>query len=289
MKRRSLIAAATGLTAVAVLALWWGAPARAGAPAPGGDAAGVEKACLDYIDSIYLVKPELLDASVSPDLKKVGFEYDSEARAYTMSPMSFATLREIASSYNKKGAIPKDAPRKVWVLGVMDQVAEAKIAAIWGIDYIQLAKVDGKWQIQHIIWQSPPKEPSAEDAALVKRACLDYAESAYLMKPENIDRSVHPDLVKVGYMGRGDAGGYEAHPMNHQQLKDLVAKWNANGQFGPGARKDIEVLDVSDQTASAKLSAEWGVDYFHLAKFDGKWQIAQVIWQTYPPEEKAGH
>jgi len=286
MKRRSLVAVATGLAAV--LALWWGAPVRADAEALSGDAAGVEKACFDYIDSIYQVKPELLDGCASPELKKIGFEYDQKARAYTMSPMSFATLREIAATYNKNGAIPKDAPRRVWVLGVMDQVAEAKIEAVWGIDYIQLAKVNGKWQIQHIIWQSPPKDPSADDADLVKRACLDYAESAYLMKPENIDRSVHPDLVKVGYIKRGDADEYRVHPMNHQQLKDLVAKWNESGRFGPDARKDIEVLDVSDQTACAKLSAEWGVDYFHLAKFDGRWQIAQVIWQTYPSEQKSG-
>ena len=35
-------------------------------------------------------------------------------------------------------------------------------------------------------------------------------------------------------------------------------------------------------TAVARLDAEWGVDYFQLAKIDGRWMIVNVIWQTYP-------
>ena len=45
------------------------------------------------------------------------------------------------------------------------------------------------------------------------------------------------------------------------------------------------VFDVLDKTASAKLTAEWGVDYFHLAKVGGKWQIMYVLWQSPPAAE----
>lgn len=285
---RATLVAAGLAAALTALSAWSGSAARAGAPGATGADDGVRQACLDYTDSIYKVKPELLDRSTSADLVKLGMVWSDEAMAYTASPMTFATLRGIASSYNKDGAIPEDAPREVTVLGEMDQVAVAKLTAAWGIDYLQLAKVDGRWQIQHILWQTPPKEPSATDEEQVRRACLDYAESAYLMKPEYIEKSVHPEVVKVGYIRRGDAEEYGVHPMNHQQLKDLVAKWNESGRFGPDSRKDVEVLDLSDATACAKLSAEWGVDYFNLAKFDGRWQIIQVIWQTYPPEAKTG-
>ena len=41
-----------------------------------------------------------------------------------------------------------------------------------------------------------------------------------------------------------------------------------------------------DQTASIKLVAEWGVDYMHLAKFDGKWMIVNMLWQG-PPKKSA--
>ncbi len=49
------------------------------------------------------------------------------------------------------------------------------------------------------------------------------------------------------------------------------------------APKNVEVLDVLNQTASAKLTASWGIDYMHLAKYDGKWKIVQVLWQSPPP------
>ena len=43
-----------------------------------------------------------------------------------------------------------------------------------------------------------------------------------------------------------------------------------------------EIFDVLDKTASAKLTAHWGIDYFHLVKEDGKWKIYQVLWQSPP-------
>jgi hypothetical protein len=49
------------------------------------------------------------------------------------------------------------------------------------------------------------------------------------------------------------------------------------------APKDIVLLDVQDQTAAAKLTAYWGTDYFLLAKYDGRWMIRHVMWQTLPP------
>ena len=51
-------------------------------------------------------------------------------------------------------------------------------------------------------------------------------------------------------------------------------------------RMRITVYDVLDQTATAKLVAEWGIDYMHLAKFDGKWMIVNVLWQS-PPKKIA--
>jgi hypothetical protein len=43
--------------------------------------------------------------------------------------------------------------------------------------------------------------------------------------------------------------------------------------------KEVVVLDVLDKTASAKLVADWGVDYMHLAKVDGRWMIKNILWQ----------
>jgi len=72
--------------------------------------------------------------------------------------------------------------------------------------------------------------------------------------------------------------------MTFEQLKDVARNWNKDGKLRKDAPKEITVFDVLDQTATAKLVAEWGIDYFHLAKFDGKWMIINIVWQS-PPKK----
>jgi len=127
-----------------------------------------------------------------------------------------------------------------------------------------------------------------EDAALktekegVKAAVLDYVEALYDVDSTRIKRSVHPELHKRGYYFRNEAYQGPAD-MNYQQLVDLAGRWNAKGnQIDEDSPKEIEVFDVLDKTASAKLTAEWGVDYFHLVKQDDKWYIMNVLWQSPP-------
>jgi len=41
------------------------------------------------------------------------------------------------------------------------------------------------------------------------------------------------------------------------------------------------------EAATVKLVAVWGIDYMHLAKFDGKWMIVNIIWQSHPKKSVA--
>jgi hypothetical protein len=119
------------------------------------------------------------------------------------------------------------------------------------------------------------------DKELVYAAIEDYVEALYQVQPERIKKSVHPNLTKKGFWkGAGkDAYGQE-QTMTYQQLYDLAAKWNAKGNaITKDSPKTIEIYDVQDQTASGKLTAEWGTDYFQLAKYDGKWLIVNIVWQ----------
>ncbi len=123
------------------------------------------------------------------------------------------------------------------------------------------------------------------DKAGVKMAVLDYVEGIYEVAPERIERSVSPRLAKVGYWRAKDKTTYQESPMNYQQLVDLAGKWNASGRVDADkAPKEIEVLDLMDQIAIVKLSAQWGVDYLNLAKVDGRWMIMNVLWQSYPAD-----
>ena len=123
------------------------------------DKEAVKQAVLDYVEGVYDVAPERIERSVHPELVKRGFYIKKGETAYTFAPMTFTELVNLARTYNKNGRVPKDAPKQIVIFDVLDQTAAAKLTAVWGVDYFQLAKYDGKWKIVNILWQTPPPQP----------------------------------------------------------------------------------------------------------------------------------
>lgn len=121
------------------------------------------------------------------------------------------------------------------------------------------------------------------DKDAVRQAALDYVEGIYNVQPERVERSVHPNLVKRGFYKKDAATPYAEMPMTYEQLVKLAASWNKDGKRDLSI-KEVVVLDVLDQTAVAKVRASWGIDYMMLGKFDGKWKITQILWQSHPPK-----
>ncbi|MEM7414581.1 MAG: nuclear transport factor 2 family protein [Gemmatimonadota bacterium] len=128
---------------------------------------------------------------------------------------------------------------------------------------------------------APLAAQTPEDRAGVERAALDYLEGFYEGSEDKIRRGVHPDVLKFGF-ARSD-GGYDQVPMSFAQMIQFANNVRDTEQFpAADAPKRVELLDVLDQTAVAKVYAWWGSDYLSMAKYDGEWKIVQVLWQTPP-------
>jgi hypothetical protein len=127
------------------------------------DREAVRQAVLDYVEGVYNVDPSRIERSVHPELAKLGFRRTPDEDAYSPgSTTTFERLVEIAKTYNKEGKLSKDAPKEVTVFDVLDQTASVKLVAEWGVDYMHLAKFDGKWMIVNVLFQSPPKKSVAQ-------------------------------------------------------------------------------------------------------------------------------
>ena len=48
------------------------------------------------------------------------------------------------------------------------------------------------------------------------------------------------------------------------------------------SNKDVTVLDIFGNAASAKIIASDWIDYLHLAKWNGRWVIVNVLWEVKP-------
>ena len=132
---------------------------------------------------------------------------------------------------------------------------------------------------------SPAAAQSAADQEGVRRAVLDYVEGFYEGDTVKLVRSIRPEVVKYGFYIPKGKTAYAGEAMPWAEFLSYANGIKKNGKPAPAtAPKVIKVLDVADQTASARLTAWWGIDYLHLAKFDGKWMITQVLWQSPPPK-----
>ena len=122
------------------------------------DEKGVHDAILDYVEGFYNVEPERFDKSLSKDLVKYGYWMNDGE--YQGSPMNFDQAKRLASMWNvdNRQGIDENTPKIIEVMDVLDKTAVGKLTAVWGIDYFQLEKNDGVWQIRHVIWQSHPPE-----------------------------------------------------------------------------------------------------------------------------------
>lgn len=123
------------------------------------DIAGVKSACMDYINTFYNADTTLAYQSVHKSLRKTGFYFDDEKTKYSEQlEMPFEQLISLAKRWNAKGdRADASSPKSVEIFEVSDKTAVAKVSAVWGIDYISLMKIEDRWMIVNVLWQSPPK------------------------------------------------------------------------------------------------------------------------------------
>jgi hypothetical protein len=116
----------------------------------------------------------------------------------------------------------------------------------------------------------------------VATAVRNYVDAFYYGDTTKIHQSIAQNVVKYGYYIPKNKTAYEGEPMTFKEMIDYSAKVKKRGASPKVEQfpKKIEVFDVLDQTASAKLTAWWGSDYILLAKQNGKWMITHVLWQS---------
>ena len=91
--------------------------------------------------------------------------------------------------------------------------------------------------------------------------------------------------VGAGFFVPSGSTDYEGEAMTFPEMLDYARQVKEPGSHPSAtAPKEVHVLEVLEQTAAVRVTAWWGSDYLHLAKYDGRWKIIHVLWQTAPRE-----
>ena len=119
------------------------------------------------------------------------------------------------------------------------------------------------------------------DKSAVEKACFSYIEGFYEGDTLKLINCLKPRLNKLGFWkndktGEYDEDGYMTYNQAISYAKSVFEKKNFAEEDAP---KKVEVLDVKNHIAAAKVTAWWGTDYILLSKSGDKWMIEQVLWE----------
>lgn len=115
------------------------------------------------------------------------------------------------------------------------------------------------------------------DREAIAAAAIDYAMGYYEGDGARMERALHPQLAKRRV--RDWNGRARLDPMSALELVQLARGGHGKDVPVEQRRHEVQVLDVDGDTASVKLTMHAWIDYMHLAKVDGRWQIVNVLWR----------
>ncbi len=119
------------------------------------------------------------------------------------------------------------------------------------------------------------------DREAIKQAALDYAEGWYEGNAERMERALHPELAKR-IARTNPEGRSRLDQMSAMTLVQFTR--NGGGKNTPKEKqqKDVTILDVFGNAATVKLEMNGWIDYLHVARFNGRWVIVNVLWELKP-------
>jgi hypothetical protein len=115
----------------------------------------------------------------------------------------------------------------------------------------------------------------------IEKACMNYIEGFYEGNASKLESCLQPTLNKFGFWKNKDTKIYDQVPhMSYEQALAFAKSVLEKKEFPkPDAPKEVLVLDIGKNIASAKVIAWWGIDYMLLSKRGDKWMIEQVLWE----------
>ena len=127
---------------------------------------------------------------------------------------------------------------------------------------------------------------SDPEKAAITQTALDYIEGWYEGDADRMERALSPDLAKRIVM---------TNPQGRSQLQQMSAMGLVQGVKRGGGKntpkekqlKEVTILDRFENAASVKVVASDWIDYLHLAKFNGRWIIVNVLWELKPQPKPA--
>jgi Putative lumazine-binding len=121
------------------------------------DSSAIRATALDYVEGWYDGNAERMSRAVHPELVKRIVVSDTATRHSVIETMGATALVNGTRRGWGKETPANRRQKDVTILDVFGNAASVKsVMADW-IDYLQMAKVDGRWVIVNVLWETKPR------------------------------------------------------------------------------------------------------------------------------------
>jgi hypothetical protein len=232
----------------------------------------MEKAIRNYIEGWYDKDTARIQQAVHPLIVKQGVmpNEDDDIRS-----VDLATFLEVTPVYGGDPSGKRTIEMKI--LSTDGDIASATLTSNEYMDYLHLARIDGKWRILNVLWEfrsDDLRELTPEETLRIEEPLRDYVEGWYDKDADRVAKGLHPNLAKRSL--NADKPG-ELDQYTRSSLLDVVGPYGGPG--GPGRIFEMTVLGVKNKIASVRLVSNVFVDHVHLVRTGGQWKILNVLWK----------
>lgn len=124
------------------------------------DKEAIKATALDYIEGWYEGSPERMERALHPDLAKRIVNTNAQGRS-SLGQMSAMSLVQGVKRGGGKDTPKEKQQKDVTILDVFGNAASVKVVASDWIDYLHIAKSNGRWVIVNVLWELKPKPATA--------------------------------------------------------------------------------------------------------------------------------
>jgi hypothetical protein len=120
------------------------------------DAAAIKQTALDYIEGWYEGNVERMEKALHPELAKRIVRTDPQSGRSRLDQMGAMTLVQGTRAGFGKSTPAEKQLKEVTILDQFENAASVKIVASDWIDYLHMAKSNGRWIIVNVLWELKP-------------------------------------------------------------------------------------------------------------------------------------
>ena len=121
------------------------------------DRDAIKRTALNYAEGWYEGNADKMESALSPDLAKRIAQTNAQGQS-SLGQMTAMRLVQATRGGSGKSTPAAEQQKDVTILDVLGGAATVKLEMRDWVDYMHIAKMNGKWVIVNVLWEYKPKK-----------------------------------------------------------------------------------------------------------------------------------